>query len=80
MIPTGVIALFALAVAVLSCSVTLLVLHERRAKPRDICGDVRPASLLGPPLIECQLPDGHRSLWHRGEDGSQWTETGMVQR
>lgn len=70
--PLSIVLMLAIACLVLAAAVTVLVLRERR---RDVCGDQRPhfGELHGL-TAHCELPHGHRSPWHRGEDGSEWKE------
>lgn len=79
--PTWLLVTLGVAVAFLSAAVTVLALRERRhqlAGRGELCGDLRPQLVPIPDsyavAVDCVKPYGHVSRWHRGEDGSEWTE------
>lgn len=78
----SLIVIAAAGIAAVSCVITLIVLAERRRSHRSTgpCGDHRPSLVPIPASyarpVTCTLPEGHATQWHRGRDGSEWTELG----
>lgn len=77
-VPASIRVVFGIAVVVLAAGVVAALLHHRRQP--DICADQRPQLVPIPRSyaapVECILLHGHRTQWHRGQDGSEWTDRG----